>query len=67
VRLAAGIRKDGRGDGLKLLRHGDDRLDRSAGEALAKGEFEPAFRAGRAVDVDAVFEIPFTLAPRPSR
>jgi len=67
VRLAAVIRKDGRVDGLKLLRHVDDRLDRSAEEALAKWEFEPAFRAGRAVDVDAVFEIPFTLAPRPSR
>jgi TonB family protein len=67
VRLAAVIRKDGRVDDVRLLRHVDDRLDRSAEEALAKWEFEPAFRAGRAVDVDAVFEIPFTLAPRPSR
>ena len=64
VRLAAVIRKDGRVDSVKLLRHLDDRLDRSAEEALAKWEFEPAFRAGRAVDVDAVFEIPFTLAPK---
>ena len=43
----------------------DDRLDRSAEEALAKWQFEPAFRAGRAVDVDAVFEIPFTPGPPP--
>ena len=67
VRLAAVIRKDGRVDGVTLLRHLDDRLDRSAEEALAQWEFEPAFRAGRAVEVDAVFEIPFTLAPRSSQ
>ena len=67
VRLAAVIRKDGRVDGVTLLHHLDDRLDRSAEEALAQWEFEPAFRAGRAVEVDAVFEIPFTLAPRSSQ
>jgi TonB family protein len=67
VRLSAVIRKDGRVDSVILLRHLDDRLDRSAEEALSKWEFEPAFRAGRPVDVDAVFEIPFTLAPKNAR
>jgi hypothetical protein len=36
-------------------------------ESLAKWEFEPAVRDGEAVDVDAVFEIPFRLAPKLSK
>jgi TonB family protein len=67
VRLSAVIRKTGRVDSILLLRHLDDRLDRSAQEALAKWEFAPALRDGVPVDVDAVFEIPFRLAPRPAR
>jgi len=67
VRLSATIRKSGRVDTVKLLRHLDDRLDRSAMESLAKWEFEPAERDGAPVDVDAVFEIPFKLAPKTSK
>ena len=67
VRLFAVIRKDGRVDSVALLRRLDDRLDRSAGEALAKWEFTPALRNGLPVEVDAVFEIPFRLRPRPSK
>lgn len=67
VRLAATIRKTGRVDSVKLLRHLDDRLDRSAMESLGKWEFEPARRDGVPVDVDAVFEIPFRLAPKTSK
>ncbi len=67
VRLTAVIRKDGTIDGVELLKHLDDRLDRSAEEALAKWRFEPARRDGTPVDVDAVFEIPFRLAPRIAR
>jgi protein TonB len=67
VRLSAIIRKDGNIDGVELLKHLDDRLDQSAAEALAKWRFEPAQRDGTPVDVDAVFEIPFRLAPRSSR
>ena len=67
VRLSAVIRKTGHVDTVQLLQHVDARLDRSAEEALAKWEFEPAQRDGRAVDVDAVFEIPFRLAPKPKR
>ncbi len=67
VRLAAVIRKDGHVDTVELLQHLDSRLDRSAAEALAKWEFEPALRNGAPVDVDAVFEIPFHLAPRSAK
>jgi len=67
VRLSAVIRKTGHVDTVKLVRHLDDRLDATAMEALAKWEFEPARRSGNAVDVDAVFEIPFHLAPKPLR
>jgi TonB family protein len=67
VRLFGVIRKDGHVDGIALLHHLDVRLDRSAAEALAQWVFEPAQRNGRAVDVDAVFEIPFHLAPRATK
>jgi TonB family protein len=67
VRLSAVIRKTGHVDSVELLQHLDARLDRSAEEALAKWEFEPAQRNGAAVDIDAVFEIPFRLAPKPKR
>jgi TonB family protein len=63
VRLSAVIRKDGHIESVELLKHLDDRLDRTAEEALAKWQFEPARRDGTPVDVDAVFEIPFRLAP----
>jgi len=65
VRLFGVIGKDGHVGGITLLRQLDDRLDRTAQEALAKWEFTPALRDGVAVDVDAIFEIPFHLAPRP--
>lgn len=64
VRLSAVIRKDGRVESVELLKHLDDRLDKSAEEALSKWQFQPAMRDGTPVDVDAVFEIPFRLAPR---
>ena len=67
VRLFAIIRKDGHVDSVAVLRHLDSRLDSTAAEALAKWEFEPAQRDGAPMDVDAVFEIPFRLAPKPTR
>jgi len=67
IRLAAMIRKDGHVEQIALIRHLDDRLDRTAQEALGKWEFTPALRNGVAVDVDAVFEIPFRLAPKVSK
>jgi len=67
VRLFAIIRKDGRVDSVALVRHLDDRLDHSAEEALAQWIFQPAVYDGSPIEVDAVFEIPFHLAPRPAR
>jgi len=67
VRLAAVIRKDGRVDSVRLLLHLDDRLDQSAQEAMDQWRFEPALRNGQPVDVDAVIEIPFRLAPKVRR
>ena len=64
VRLFGVIRRDGHVDGITLIHHLDARLDRSATEALGQWVFEPAQRNGRPVEVDAVFEIPFHLAPR---
>jgi TonB family protein len=64
VRLAAVIRRDGRVEAVELLQHLDTRLDQSSQEALAKWEFEPASRNGVPIDVDAVFEIPFHVAPK---
>jgi TonB family protein len=67
VRLSAVIRKDGHVEAVELLKHLDDRLDKSAEEALAKWQFQPALRDGTPVDVDAVFEIPFRLAPKTTK
>ena len=63
VRLACVITKEGKVGGIELLRGLDDRLNRSAQEALGKWEFYPATRRGEPVDVDAVVEIPFRLEP----
>jgi protein TonB len=67
VRLAAVIRKNGHVDAVELLRGLDNRLDRSAAEALSKWEFEPAQLNGSPIELDAVFDIPFHLAPRSSK
>src|SRR5262249_16787802 len=67
VRLFGVIRKDGHVDSIALIQHVDVRLDRSAAEALGQWVFEPALRNGRQIEVDAVFEIPFHLAPRATK
>jgi hypothetical protein len=67
VRLFGVIRKDGHVDSIALIQHVDVRLDQSAAGALGQWVFEPALRNGRPVDVDAVFEIPFMLAPRSTK
>jgi TonB family protein len=64
VRLFGVIGKDGHVGAIALVRQLDDRLDRSAQEALSKWQFTPALRDGTPVEVDALFEIPFHLAPR---
>ena len=67
VRLWAVIGKDGHVGSVTLLSHLDDRLDQSAQEALSKWLFQPARYDGVPVEVDAVFEVPFRLAPKPPR
>ena len=67
IRLAGVIGKDGHLRDVELLSGIDSRLDNSAREALVKWLFEPAQRNGTPIDVDAVFEVPFHLAPKPSR
>ena len=64
VQLLCVIRGTGHVENVELVRGIDDRLDRSAMEALAKWEFSPALRGGEPVDVDVLVEIPFRLAPR---
>src|ERR1017187_679027 len=67
VRLWAVIGKDGHVGAVTLLSHLDDRLDQSAQEALSKWLFQPARYGGVPVEVDAVVEVPFRLAPKPPR
>jgi len=67
VRLFAVIRTDGSVDSVELLQRLDGRLDAAAAEALAKWKFTPALRDEAPVEVDAVFEVPFHLAPRTAR
>jgi len=67
VQIAGVIRTDGHVELLRVLKSVDERLDRSAEEALRKWEFEPAKRDGSPVEVDVVAEIPFQLAPQVKR
>ena len=67
VQIAGVIRIDGHVELLRILKSVDERLDRSAEEALRKWEFEPAKRNGSPVEVDVVAEIPFQLAPQVKR
>jgi TonB family protein len=63
VVLYAVIGMDGVVRGVRIMRSLDARLDESAVEAFSKWKFDPATSAGSPVDVEAVVEIPFQLAP----
>jgi len=63
VVLYAVIGMDGLVRGVRIMRSLDVRLDESAVEAFSKWKFDPATSAGSPVDVEAVVEIPFQLAP----
>jgi TonB family protein len=67
VRLAAVIRRNGAVDSVWLLKSLDERLDQSAQEAMQQWLFDPAQHNGQPVDVDAIIEVPFRLAPLPKR
>jgi len=64
VRLRAVIHSDGTVGGIELARGIDERLNRTAEDALRKWIFSPAMRNGEPIDVDILVEIPFRLAPR---
>jgi TonB family protein len=64
IQLACVINREGHVSTVELVRGLDDRLNRSAEEALAKWEFTPATREGVPIDVDVLVEIPFRLAPK---
>ncbi len=63
VVLYAVIGHDGLVREVRVMRGLDARLDDSAVEAFSKWKFDPATSAGLPVDVEAVVEIPFQLAP----
>ncbi len=67
VTLACVVDKQGHVTGVELVRGIDDRLNRSAEEALSKWEFYPATRKGEPVEVDVLVEIPFHLEPKIER
>lgn len=63
VQLACVIDTEGHISGVELVRGLDDRLNRSAIEALSKWEFYHATAESGPVAVDVLVEIPFKLAP----
>ncbi len=65
VTLYAIIRADGSVDGVKVLRGVDDTLDENARVALSHWQFRPATRQGKAVDLEALIQIPFAARKQP--
>jgi len=59
VVLYAVIHSDGKVGEIRILQSVDDRLDDFARQALQRWTFRPATRNGRAVDLEAVVQIPF--------
>ena len=67
VQIAAMIKKDGKIDGISLLRNLAPGLEQAVIQDVASWEFKPATRDGTPVDVDVVIEIPFSLPPEIAR
>ena len=59
VTLYAVITRQGQVEQARVLRSLDERLDRSAVEAIEQWQFQPASRNGEPVGVEIVVEIPF--------
>ncbi|HSZ61175.1 MAG TPA: energy transducer TonB [Terriglobales bacterium] len=59
VTLYAVIHPDGKVGDIRVLSSPDERLDPYAAKALARWKFAPAERAGKAVALEAVVQIPF--------
>jgi TonB family protein len=62
VELYAIIYADGTVGEVRVLHGVDSRLDASARDALQRWRFQPASKDGRAVEVEAVVQIPFRAA-----
>jgi len=62
IQLAAVIRKDGKIDGISLLRNTGAAFAQAVIQDVASWEFKPATRDGTAVDVDVILEIPFSFS-----
>jgi TonB family protein len=67
VTLGCVIDKTGHVSGVEVIRGLDERLNKSAEEAMSKWEFYPATRQGIPVEVDVLVEIPFHLEPKIER
>ncbi len=63
IQIAAVIRKDGKIDGISLLRNTGPMFAQAVIQDLASWEFKPATRDGTPVDVDVILEIPFSFPP----
>jgi hypothetical protein len=63
IQIAAVIRKDGKIDGISLLRNTGPTFAQAVIQDLASWEFKPATRDGTPVDVDVILEIPFSFPP----
>ena len=67
VQLLALIKRDGKVEGISLLRNMAPAMEQAVIQDLAAWEFKPATRDGVPVDVDVVVEIPFSLPPEIAR
>lgn len=67
IQLLAVIKKDGKIEGISLLRNAAPALEQAVIQDVASWEFKPATRDGEPVDVDVVLEIPFSLPPEIAR
>jgi hypothetical protein len=67
VQLLALIKRDGKVEGISLLRNLAPAMEQAVIQDLASWEFKPATRDGVPVDVDIVVEIPFSLPPEIAR
>ncbi len=65
VTLYAVIHKDGTVGQVRVLRGVEQRLDENARVALSRWKFRPAMKNGLAVDLEAVFQIPFAAGRMP--
>ena len=62
VVLYAVIHQDGKVDSVRVVRSLHPRLDENAVQALLRWQFQPATRDGHPVELEALVQIPFTLA-----